>query len=382
MTLIGVMSRMGVYTFLGIYYTRVVGIPIALVGAALLAENVVRGVAMPVAGAISDRIGRKPVLLWAAATSALIFPAFYFVPGPISLFAWSVAIGISQAPLWPVTSALLVDLVPAARRQSVLSLNYTMIAIGYTLGVIPAGFLVAYGYGSLAVASAAGFVAILAIALTLRPPPTHAPAARASLAHDLARAPRDPAFLALAALALVFPLGIGLVVAVVPIFAESVGLSESQIGLVVAVNGPLLALFALPVNARIEKTGPYRFLPLSSLFLVATWLMIALTGENVWALALAVVVFTGGELIFSAALPAAVAQLAPDHLRGTYQGAWGFVFATTLGGALFASGLLREAIGWRGTWLFWAAATSLAGIALLAARPMFRRIADARSAGD
>ena len=173
-TLLSVASRMSVATFIGIYFVRHLGLSVALVGAAFFAENLVRGFAMPLAGAISDRVGRKPVLLWASAATALVLPSFYFAPGPLSVFAWAIAMGIAQAPLWPAASALLLDLAPPQRRQSVLALNYTMIAAGYTIGVAPAGFVVAAGYGWLSLVGLSGFLLIFLLVLVATTKPAGA----------------------------------------------------------------------------------------------------------------------------------------------------------------------------------------------------------------
>jgi MFS family permease len=83
------------------------------------------------------------------------------------------------------------------------------------------------------------------------------------------------------------------------------------------------------------------------------------------------VVFSFGELVFSSAVPAAVARLAPPGRRGAYQGAWTLVGSFGMGSALFVSGLLRDAVGWAHAWLLYAALTCVAGILLVATRNRF-----------
>jgi len=84
-----VAARMSVVTFLGIYFVRVAGIDLAAVGAAFLLENVLRGTLAPLFGALSDRVGRRALLVPAAA-----FTAAHFEPGVASeriaaeLMAW------------------------------------------------------------------------------------------------------------------------------------------------------------------------------------------------------------------------------------------------------------------------------------------------------
>src|SRR3970282_503637 len=80
--------------------------------------------------------------------------------GPVSLIAWSLALGLAAAVQMPAGGALLVDLAPPERRQTVLAINYTAISAGYTLGVAPGGFIAEQGYGLLAAASSAGYAAV------------------------------------------------------------------------------------------------------------------------------------------------------------------------------------------------------------------------------
>lgn len=380
-TLLGVASRMSFYTFLGIYFTERLGFPLALVGLAYLAENLARGVAAPLAGTLSDRWGRRPVILLAALLTAATLPLLLLIQTPWQLFLWGIALGAAQAGSWPAASALLLDLAPPERRQNVLSLNYTAISIGYTLGVAPAGFLVALGFPVLTAVSTVGFLLIALLAWRgLRGPlPSTRPATNASFLVDLTRAPSDPAFLLLALLGIVFPLGIGLIATVAPLYGSVSGLDEARIGLALAVNGPLLALFSIPVATWLSPRGPYRYLAISAAILAASYVPFLL-GGGFAPLVVASVIFTAGELIFSSAIPAAVAGLAPAGLRGAYQGAWVLVFAVGSGAALFVTGLFEAPWGWRGSWVAWTAITAAAALGLLIARPTFRRLADARGA--
>jgi MFS family permease len=83
------------------------------------------------------------------------------------------------------------------------------------------------------------------------------------------------------------------------------------------------------------------------------------------------VVFSFGELVFSSAVPAAVARLAPVGRRGAYQGGWTLIASFSMGSALFFSGLLRDALGWRAAWLVFAALTLAAAILLFLLRGKF-----------
>jgi MFS family permease len=371
---LAVAARMSVVTFLGIYFVRVAGIDLAVVGAAFLLENVLRGMLAPLFGALSDRLGRRTLLIAAAAATAAALPCFLLVSGPASLFAWSMAIGIAGAVNMPVASALLLDLAPRERRQAVLALNYTVMSVAYTLGVMPAGYVAERSYAVLAGLSALGFLMVgLLYFIALRGPLPLEPARQAGVLRETVSAFTDRRFLLFGSFAVVFPLSMGLVVVASPIFGAELGLGEGYIGLVLGGNSLIVAALAVPVATRIEPSGPFRMLGASALLVAAGLACYALVPGAAAALLIGTVVFSFGELVFSSAVPAAIARLAPAGRRGAYQGAWALVGSFAMGSALVLSSALREAFGWSGAWLAYAALALAAAAALFAVRERLLR---------
>jgi MFS family permease len=376
---IAVASRMSLVTFLGIYFVREAKIDLAMVGIAYLCENVTRGALAPMFGALSDRIGRRPLLIASYVATGAVLPCFLLVGGPASLVAWSFALGAAGAVSIPVSSALLLDLSPPERRQSVLAINYTAISVAYTLAVMPAGYVAQHSYALLAALSGAGYVAIVLLYLfAFRSPFRAERRDTARLGIEVKMLFKDPIFLRFAACAFAFPLGMGMVVAASPLFAAANGLGEGYIGLVLGGNSIIVAALAVPVAARIEAAGPFRWLGAAALVVGAAFCLYALIPDAAVALLAGTIVFSFAELVFSSAVPAAVAAISPPERRGAYQGGWSFVSSLSMGSALFLSGVLRDFVGWTGAWLAAAVLLGVAGGVLLLSRSYFLRVSALR----
>lgn len=371
---LAVAARMSLVTFLGIYFVRHAGIALATVGVAFLCESAMRGLAAPMFGALSDRVGRRALLVGSALATAAVLPCFLLVDAPAALLAWSVVLGLTGAVNMPVASALLLDLAPAERRQSVLALNYTAMSVAYTLGVMPAGYVAQQGYGALAAVSGTGYLLVAALYLAALRGELRLERSRGdSVLRDTVSSFRDARFLGFAALALAFPLSMGMVVTASPIFAAERGLGEGYIGLVLGGNSIVVALAALPIAARVEPMGPFRLLGAAAAIVAAAFFCYALVPDPAWALLAGTLVFSFGETVFSSAVPAAVARLAPAGRRGAYQGGWALVASFAMGSALVLSSQLSAVAGWRGAWLAYAALALAAALGLFVLRERFLR---------
>jgi MFS family permease len=291
-----------------------------------------------------------------------------------SLIAWSLALGTVGAINIPVSSALLLDLAPVERRQSVLALNYASMSIAYTLGVVPAGYIAQQSYSLLAATSAAGYLVVaLLYALALKGAlPMERAGEDKGVVRNTLSAFRDRRFALFAAVAFVFPLSMGMLISVLPLYGASVGLGEGYIGLVLGANSVLVAVLALPVASRIESSGPFRWLGAAAAIIGVSLALYVLVPDPAHAFLAGTVLYSFGEVVFSSAVPAAVARLAPPGRRGAYQGGWALVSSLSLGSALFLSGLVAGVGGWPAAWLSAAALTLVAAFALFLLRRGFR----------
>jgi len=105
--------------------------------------------AKPLMGRVSDRVGRKQVIipgLLIGATSVALLP---LAPNFIGLLALSLAFGLGFATVTSSTAALVADLTRDGRYGSSMGVLRTVMDVGQSIGPLLTGFMVGVaGYGS------------------------------------------------------------------------------------------------------------------------------------------------------------------------------------------------------------------------------------------
>jgi MFS family permease len=176
---------LGLGAFLGFFptYARGVGLNDAQISLVMGAQLATTMAAKPLSGRLSDRIGRKPMILGGLCLCAATLPLIPSTGALSLLFPLSALFGLGVAIVTPSTTALVADLVKAGRMGSAMGVFGTIWDSGEALGPIAAGFLIA----SLAYAPAFGliaaFMAVVALlfAVTVKDPSaTSEPAIRRS----------------------------------------------------------------------------------------------------------------------------------------------------------------------------------------------------------
>jgi len=116
--------------YLPTFAVKQLNLPFAQSFTALIVGNLLLTVLSPVAGALSDRIGRKGLSLWSLLiTLALIYPLFSWLaaePSVARLVIVQALLSIALAGYYGPFGALIAELFPAHVRSTGLSLAYNI----------------------------------------------------------------------------------------------------------------------------------------------------------------------------------------------------------------------------------------------------------------
>jgi len=322
-----------------------------------------------VGGALADRWGRRAVLVGSLAGGAALIASIPFAPGVVTLGVLVALYGVVGEAYRPAVSAAVSDVVAPERRTEAFALLYWAINVGAAVGPAVGGALAERGFGWLFVVDALS-VALYAVVVATGIPetrPPRAPAADGVPPGGMREAVADGRLVA-AALA-VFAVGAGFLQTFVtlPLTMRAAGLSPADYGLAAGLNGALIVLFSLPIARWIAPVRASRVLATGAA-LVAAGLAVFAVAHSLPAVFAGVALLTVGEMAFLPVLPAVVARLAPDALRGAYQGVYqsGWGLASAVGPV--AGGLLLARGGPATLWVASSALAALAAVGILAVR--------------
>jgi MFS family permease len=350
-----------------VLYLRDRGYSIAEAGLVVSFYGVGNVIAAGVGGWTADRFGRRNALalsMFSSAVTLLLLSQATSLPLIIVLTTLA---GLTGEMYRPAAAALLTDLTPAGERIPAFALNRLAINLGFAAGPAVAGLLAERSFFLLFLGDALTSAAFGVIALTTLPEGVRVRRGEERRGEAVRTMLRDRAFLFFLVSSVLGAFVYFQSQTTFPLHVRASGLSDADYGLLISLNGLAIVLFELPLVA-ITQRFPYRpVLTLGSL-LVGLGFALNAVANDLPELALTVLIWTLGEIIYAPVASAYVADIAPEHLRGRYQGAWGltwglaYVFAPALGAAIFA---------WSsdGLWLICGLLGLAAALLLLAARP-------------
>jgi MFS family permease len=362
------------FPFSSIYFHNVLGIPLSLVGVGLAVFATASVLSGLVAGPLTDRHGRKPLMLTALAGSSASFFAFSQVGGFTGYLVVSAAHGLVGWSMFEASrNAMVADVTPLGMRSRAYGLVRVGGNVGWAIGPMVAGLVSAAAGSSGGVyprlfigTSVLTAVVALILALTINEsrPVLKEPAESVGTG-GLRAALSDGPFLML--------LGVGVLLYYIftqdwqalPVYAKNfVGVADGQIGFFLGANGLMVILFQLPVSYLIDR-GSRVVALLAGAALFAASAATLLLSETFLGIFIAFVLFfTLAEMVLEVAGASLAAELAPARLRGTYLGLFGACFGVACGLSPIVAGMLLEARLPALIWTIQLAAAAFAAVGL------------------
>jgi MFS family permease len=350
---------------------------------ALLASAVLAMLSGFVGGYLSDRIGRRRVILFGQAI---------MVGYPVLLLAlvdtkWAGLVAFSLAGMFgalggSVSQAMVADLVAPERHQAAYASVRVAANVGVVVGPPLGGLLLILGSWSLLFPSVALLSGIAWLVAFRYLPHRGAyaperPPERGSLSVIFA----DTRFLIFLGSAVFAWLTYVAYEVVLPVsIVDGYGYEPQAWGFLVWVNPLLVTLFQVRLTRATAPIAPAPKLVVALLvmglpFLALVW------SHSLAAIVFVVVVFVFGEMLWVPTSQAVVADLAPADIRGAYMGAFGSAPAIGFALAPLIGLQMRNSFGDEATWAMFAGigivAAVLGGLALVG---LERRARDGRSA--
>lgn len=336
-----------------IFLHEVRGIALPTVGLLLAVPGVVGLLAVPVSGALVDRLGPRTVLRIALAAQALAYLAIAAAHTPVAALPGVVLLGVGQGPSFPASNALLSGLVQGGWAARAFGVQFTVLnaclGVGGLVGATfvdvarPSTFLLLFVTNAV---SCAGY------GLLLPRPAARQPHGAGADAPSYREVLADPVFRRVLVVSLLFALtGYSALDGGLAAYGRVVGgVSPRVIALVFVVNTVVIVLGQLTVLRLLRARRRSEALAGAAAVWAVSWaLLLAVpllphTGRVAAVLAYGGV-FGLGETLMAPVLGPLVNALATDRLRGRYNATQGatfsiaFVVGPALAALLVANGL-------------------------------------------
>ena len=328
-------NRLGymVEPFLALYLAGPRDLEPSIVGLVLAAFGVGAFASQPIGGYLADRFGRRATLVGGMIGSAASFILLASVRDLVLIGLAACLSGLTIDLYRPAVSAMIADLVAPENRAKAFALLYWAINLGVAVAGVTGGLLATRSYWLLFIVDAATCLAF-AVLIARKVPETR-PAQQPGERGGYGIAVRDGLLLTLAIAILLGTIVYMQSFVTLPLAVAADDLGPEVYGLIYAVNPIVVVVAQLGVLRVIDR------LPGIPTLAVSTVIMGVGFGLTAWASSvpfymLTVVVWTIGEIGFNAVGPAMVADIAPAHLRGRYNGVIGMSF----GAAAFVAPLV------------------------------------------
>lgn len=330
-----------VVPFLVLYLTEARGYSATAAGRLLALYGLGAILGTFLGGWLSDRVGTRRVLITSLWSGAGAFLLLGFLQERWAIACAIFFLSLVSEAFRPALATAMAEAAPAGERGRAFALNRLAVNLGMSFGPAAGGFLALINYFWLFIVDGVtSFLAGLVLIQAFRRLPARAAAhPRKPVAGDSPWSDRP--FVALVFLMTLYGLIFFQLLGAFPLtLRDRFGLSESWIGISLAVNTVVITLFEMLIVHALRHRDPYRIIGFGS-FLMGLGFALLPFGTGRAFVIFTVLIWTMGEMLSLAIVSGVVAERAGDSNQGRFMGAFALSFAI----AFVAAPLL-------GTWVY------------------------------
>ncbi|MGD2147445.1 MAG: MFS transporter [Anaerolineae bacterium] len=345
-----------IYPFFSLYITRRFGVGMTEVGLAYGLFAISSVVGSTLGGAVSDRLGRKAMLVFGLVGSAMAMLVMGLAGSLWSFLFSTVLVGLLAHSGGPAQQAMVADLLPPEQRTHGFGMMRVVANLAIAIGPAIGGLVAARSYMLLfacdAVTSLITAAVVLLTVRETRPTPRDGepePTVMETF-KGYGRVLRDAVFVVFILASVLKALVALQLTSTLPVFLRDVhGVSEQGFGYVLSLNAAMVVLLQFPIARRISGYSP--------LLVMAAGMVLYAVGFGLYGFVasyglflVAVATLTLGEMLTAPVSQSLVSRLAPDDMRGRYMAVFGFSWVIPAAVGPTLSGLVMDNADPRWVW--------------------------------
>ena len=335
--------------FFALYFTQKFGVGMTEAGTLLGMSSLFGLLGSVIGGAITDRFGRRRLILFGLITSALSSLSLGLVSNLTTLYFLIIIVGLLSRVAVPAYDAVMADVLPEAKRQEGFGIMRIAFNYAWIFGTALGGLIATRSFLALFIMDAV--LSIIAAIVLYRFLPETKPVSQIEMkeSESFVRTVagyrivlRDLAFIIFLLVVIVVLLVYQQEFSSLPVYLRDVhNISSRTYGVMLSLSGLEVVLFQFWISRTIRKYPPFRMMMIGALFLTIGFGMIGFVSRTALFL-VAIIIITIGEMVFYPTGQVLAANFAPADMRGRYMAVYGLAWAipATIGPA--AAGLILD----------------------------------------
>ena len=334
------------FPFFSLYITEKFGVGMTQAGIVLGSFSAFGLVGSIIGGALTDKFGRKPLVLFGLVFSAVSTLSLGLVNEFAILIPLSVVIGLLSNIAGPARQAMVADLLPEEKRQEGFGILRVVGNMAWIIGPTIGGFIASRSYFTLFVMDAL-ISCVVAVIFFLyitetRPETTKESDSILKTFAGYSVVLRDYAYVGfLVALMLMGLVYQQLYNSLSVYLRDNHGIDPQGYGFLLTASAITVILFQFQTTRLIKKYPAFLMMALGVFFYMIGFGMFGFV-TVFWLFAAAVVIITIGEMVIMPTSSALATNFAPEDMRGRYMAVFGLSWAlpATIGPS--AAGLILD----------------------------------------
>ncbi len=350
------LGRFLLFPYFSLYITSKFGVGLTQVGILFAIYSTASMVGAFISGAITDKFGRRSMLLFGLIASATSSVLMGIVNDLEVFFMLAAVVGLLSNSGGPAQQAMIADILPADKLTEGYGLNRVVFNISAAVGPAIGGILASVNFLWLFLFDAAtSLITALIVYLVISEtkPEADEHVAGQSFKQTIAgygNVLRDIPFMMYFVFSMLASVVYVQVNSSLPVFLnDQHNISPVAYGSLLSLNAVMVVALQFWITRRLKNRQPMRMMALGTLLYAIGFGMFGL-GSVYAYFVFAMIVITIGEMILAPFAQSLVAQVSPADMRGRYMATfsltWGIAFAI---GPLLA-GFITEGLGPNWVW--------------------------------